>query len=251
MNSKLLKYLEKRPAPTVSGRDLISVPVIVGDSKVRYLEDAFVTSQAECKSAMPIQFYSRSGYGVADLYDWLVAFLPERFGNYRKKVTLYIWIGTCDLTEKKPGGIINLRNPSTDDVKSYMDGQFQRLLSLVDKFPRMIEGICLLECPCFSIRMYNEYKGANPDNYKEQDALLDDQVFEVNEVIRRLSYECDDIAPPKLNEILHHSRKPKGQSATPYTNFGLYLDGIHPKPLLARAWMRKIEYAVCNRCYSQ
>ena len=77
--------------------------------------------------------------------------------------------------------------------------------------------------------MYNEHKGADSDDFITQDAILHEQVYEINEIIRRLPYDSKERSSPKFNTDLRFSRKDKGESSTHHTNYGPYLDGIHPQ----------------------
>ncbi|XP_062621663.1 uncharacterized protein LOC134283229 [Saccostrea cucullata] len=99
-NSKLLKYLER----LIISKSVVSRPILISHSKGYYLNKHLDLLKI---SRVFVQFECRPGARFADFYPWLkrnLAGLVQQYGQ----ITLYIWLGTCDITQKS-GKYIDLR----------------------------------------------------------------------------------------------------------------------------------------------
>nr|XP_034321263.1 uncharacterized protein LOC117687937 [Crassostrea gigas] len=99
-NSKFLKYLE-RP---MEFKSLVSRPVLISDSKGVYLKRHLDLLK---KSRIFVQFECRPGARFANFIAWLKKNLSNLVQQHGW-ITLYIWLGTCDTTQKS-GRYIDLR----------------------------------------------------------------------------------------------------------------------------------------------
>ena len=109
--------------------------------------------------------------------------------------------------------------------------------------------LVLLEVPYFSIKEFNRHLGHRyPEEFKKQDTDLILALDKLNKKIRDVNKENQTIAP-KFSVDLKASRSTKGKRTKYSINYNVYNDGIHPKPLLAKYWMRKIEELARRDCY--
>lgn len=160
-NSKLLKYLE-RP---MEFKSLVSRPVLISDSKGVYLKRHLDLLK---KSRIFVQFECRPGARFANFIPWLKKNLSNLVQQHGW-ITLYIWLGTCDTTQKS-GRYIDLRYvDSTLCVKNivqYIDlfvlfiGQFKEVVPI------------FFEIPPYFIVEWNRIKGhSDPQHFKEKDKM--------------------------------------------------------------------------------
>ena len=87
--------------------NLAKIPVILSDSKGANLEAAV---DPQCHPENKIKFWYRKGKRVNEQYLWLKDNLHTELQKLdTHHITLYIWLGTCDLTEKSDKFIIFVR----------------------------------------------------------------------------------------------------------------------------------------------
>ena len=162
-------------------------------------------------------------------------------------VTLYIWLGTCDLTVKE-GKFISLR--STDfQVVTDLCQTYQDILKYMRKFPTV--RLIFLQIPLYSVYWWNAFHNhPEPDQFVKQDEILHDQLYEVNKYLVTLNnYLHEGINSPDFNSDILASRKGHYDRKTRYsTSFALYLDGIHPSPVLAKLWLIRLCLRFANDC---
>ena len=96
--NKQIRRLESK----ISDSELNFTPIIVSDSKARYLEQE-VIAPVERK----LVWWFQSGASAKDQLHYIKDNLEVQLQRY-PRIILYIWVGTCDLT-KKEGKFIYLR----------------------------------------------------------------------------------------------------------------------------------------------
>ncbi|CAG2201358.1 unnamed protein product [Mytilus edulis] len=240
--TKLVKFLQTARKPLAGTQQL--TPAILSDSKGSYLRDQVVN-----KSDRNIIWWCKGGATIDDRYHWLKSNIVkkiEQLGN----ISVYIFLGTCNLTSKNKTGEITLTSQQehfTDEIISKL-GQF---VTLFKKYPS--SKLTILEIPVYSITEWNRYKGhKNPETFKDQDSQLQKQIENINEWIHTTNQELGSRSP-LLN---HHLRARKQQArgkhkpCKKYYNVKLYKDGIHPKQLLAKAWLAEIVEQVHKDCWA-
>jgi hypothetical protein len=99
--------------------NLKKVPIILSDSKGERLEAVVdLINHPENK----IYFWYRKGTGVNEQYLWLKENLQEKLRILgTNHITLYIWLGTCDLTVKSDK-FIKIRSEDFSAVRSLCKG---------------------------------------------------------------------------------------------------------------------------------
>lgn len=242
--SKLRKYIDR---PLHFNGRLRSKPIILSDSKGFSLKQHLDLIEQFQEN---IIIECRPGARLQDYFHWLrrnLLRLVNNFGN----ITLYVFLGTCDLTVKK-GKFTELRH--TDDISaiSYAKFQIERYISFVKQFTTVT--LVFLEIPPYSIEAWNKAKGhRDPKNFHSQDFILLERIALVNEYIRIVNEKSSEnrdlpLSSPRFKLDLLKFRKEKGGKQRKTLNFSNYKDGIHPTCLLARCWMKRIVAQILTDC---
>ena len=87
-----------------------------------------------------------------------------------------------------------------------------------------------------------------PQVFTNDDQTLCATVKKVNDTIKEINLENGKHSPV-FNCDLERSRKGMSQNGRYYLNFSLYADSIHPNPLLAKLWLRRIAAQIKRACY--
>lgn len=231
------KYLHKADS---LDRDLPSrkrTAIVLSDSKGNYIKQ-HVTNRVEQDI---IWCCNKSQTSEAGLH-WLFANIDKKLERYGE-LSIYIWLGTCDLTIK--GKYVALKSNYLD-VSAKTIEKYQ---SLLDDTRFKGVKIVFLEIPYFSIKEYNRFLGhKDPDSFVEQDQQLETAISKFNSQIHKLN-EVNGVKSPKFCVDLIRGRGRKRSGVKYYNNFNVYTDGIHPKPILAKYWLRKIAECVRRDCY--
>ena len=157
---------------------------------------------------------------------------------------------TCDFTKFDR----RTRYLSLDEDVSVADvvDKLQNIKREVLKVNASTEVI-FLQCPVFSIRLWNEYQNhSNPDSFKDDDEALIGKIGNLNDEIDSIN---STRSPPFSLDLLRASKVRRGRSQnriqTKYAyNFkDLYKDGIHPIDTLAKLWLRKLQQIVIEKCF--
>lgn len=239
---KLHKFLQTNTVPTVSVRSV--TPVILSDSKGRFLSDQ-VDPVENVESQ--IIWWSESGAKIQDRYNWLTSNLDREI-NQIGNIHLFIWLGTCNLT-KKSGKFIQLAHNDDTEVEliTYYIG---KIIDLLKGYTG--SRVTFLEIPEYSIVSYNKYHGHhNPSSFRIADKELQSQIYTLNGKIRDINESLNTISPEFTSDLRTKRtfRRRRRIIVQHYTNFSLYSDGIHPKNLLARYWLRKLAIYIANTCW--
>ena len=239
---KLANYLSKSNFnPPIGPRQF--TPVILSDSKGKYLKDNIVNSFDN-----NIVWWCRSGANIEDSFKWLKANIDNKLKTL-VKIRLYIWLGTCNLTSKDKGIHISLRS-TNDDTVNHIIEQLHTFQTFLAGYPQV--QYTFLEIPVYSIIHWNKSHN-HPDTtiFKEQQTLLENQVQKVNDEIRKLNCEIGTNSPD-FSKFLKASTRHRTRSkytTWKYFNFNLYRDGIHPGQSLARVWLREIGDRIKTQCW--
>ena len=228
--ARLLKHIAK--GTRIVNNNLTFKPVIVGDSKGSRLKSLSTGSG--------IQFYCKGGATSTDTIAWLqrnIGKVVQQFGQ----IHIYLWIGTCDLTSKD-GHYISL-NPESSIKKLKDNFSYIRDHYLTDKV-----HITFLQVPYYSIRIWNKLKGhKEPENFKNDDIILNERVNAINEFIDNLNSEIN-VYSPKFNLDLVRSRKSRKTTARYSWNFKLLPDGIHASKKLSLSWLTSLVKNINSDC---
>ena len=110
--------------------------------------------------------------------------------------------------------------------------------------------IIFLEIPPYRIREWNKAKGhPDPDSFLSQDLALYERLSLVNDYIKELNSRISKKSP-RFTLDLRRTRKSKKRSNYKRVSitFSGYKDGIYPKPLLARCWLKGIVKLILRDC---
>ena len=229
--AKFEKYLNK---PLILNRPLRKQPILLSDSKGNYLKP--YTEYIE-QYGYTIDLACKKGARFCDSYFWLERNLARKVQNYNQ-VVLFVLLGTCDLTVRK-GKYIQLRHSSDSIAVSYLQSQIDRYIRFVSEFSSVT--LIFLDIVPYSIKEWNKSRGhSDPDLFLQQDLELYERICLVNDYIRHVNY-CAGVKSPNLKSDLIRYRKAKlNKGYRVSVSFSYYLDGIHPGPLLACCWMKRI-----------
>lgn len=239
MHSQLQKYLD---IPIHPPRGLQKHAILISDSKGRYLRNHSDLIQ---QFGFQIEFQCFGGARFCDYFYWLQSNLDKKVRIFGQ-IVLYIFLGTCDLTGKK-GRFIDLKHEDDAVAISYMYHQIDRILNFVKHFPTV--SVVFLEIPPYSIQTWNQSKGhRDPSSFLSRDLILYERICIVNDYIKSVNEQVGAISP-RFKLDLYRKRKGKGAShGRTSINFSNYTDGVHPKSLLARCWMKRIVLLVFRDC---
>lgn len=239
---KLCKYLEK-PVPPIEGHKQLT-PLVLTDSKAKYLIEHCTT---EVQSQIRWRF--RSGQTTQQGFEYLQKNIDRDIGHL-DNIHIYIWLGTCDLTDYD-GTYINLS--SEDDIVSTLTAKFRKFIDLLNPYPAC--RITFLEIPPYSILEFNKTrKHEHYSSFKDQDNQLLQSISKVNEHIREINQSLNTFSPNFGVDVSHHhtvaTSKSKKLTLRDQYYFDLYEDGVHPKTELAQVWLKKISLQIQKDCWS-
>lgn len=213
------------------------VAAILSDSKANYIK-SYATSNVDSG----IVWWSTKGLTTEIAFNWLYEKIDSKLRKYGE-ISIYIWLGTCDLTKKNKYVSLNVSYEAdlTKTIENYRklsDYARSRNLKLI-----------FLEVPYFSITEYNRFLGhKDPETFRDQDCHLKRAIESLNVEIHRLN-KGNGTCVPRFCIDLIRSRGSRGRKPRYYENYNVYKDGVHPKPILGRYWMRKITELVRRDCY--
>ena len=164
-------------------------------------------------------------------------------------IHLYIWLGTCDLTTKNKDGTISLARQHSETSKNIFE-ELQKFKLLLQPYPN--SRITFIEIPHYSITKWNSCVKKSPTEDRiNQDQELHQQILNLSTQIQDLNSSLN-VWSPLLNLHLKASKQVKRGKNKPrkqYINYQLYLDGIHPKSILANAWLAEISTLIRTDCW--
>lgn len=216
-------------------------PIIVTDSKGKYLRNSNTnTDQTDTK----IHWYGRGGFTTTNAVNFLTNEKLRTLLRHNGRISIYIFLGTCDFTVLERKRIIRLRKPTFKYLRTY----FKNINTLKSRCTSRRLKITFLQCPYYSIEKWNRAQGhENPSVFKDDDKTLTRVIDRANSHIDRVNREFSTYTP-RLNQDLLRSRKRAGHKPRYSIRFGLLKDGIHPKPRLARSWLASIKRKINKDC---
>ena len=233
---KLLKYIGRRFEPP-TGEKLLT-PIVRTDSKGKYILRQSIENN--------IKWWFQSGRTSGQGLDWLRENLEAKIGHL-DNISLYVWLGTCDLTEYN-FPYITLRSNTSELVQKIVEN-FQEIPEILQKYPGY--KLTFLEIPHYSIYKWNKsHKHPDINKCLAEDDTLANHVAEINDHISYINNNLNTRSSGVSLDILHRSNsKKKHKSAKDQYNYQLYLDEIPPSRNLARVWLRKISLKVKIDCW--
>ena len=221
---------------------LRTIPIVLSDSKAKYLErEVNWSKHPENK----IFWWYEKGADTERQLNWLKSNLEQKFEELSSRhFTLYIWLGTCDLTEKS-GKFIQLRSENNDRVKHVCD-TYKEIYKFIANFPTI--KLVFLELPYFSVYLWNLYKEhPEPEQFRAHNKLLETQIRAVNSFVKETNLLLRGHSP-YFGLDLEKVRKQRGKPPVYSYNYGLYLDGVHPHPDLALLWLIRLCLIIIEDC---
>ena len=221
---KIIDYLQSPRSITIGTR--ILRPVILSDSKGVYLKGKILHPEDRQFVWWNIE---------RELY-WLGEHIHDKIRELGD-IHLYIWLGTCNLTKKNKDGTISLTSQQPNAAIHI----FTELIKFQELFvPYQNCRTTIVEIPNYSITNWNtKVKGQQSDDRLNEDKELHAQIDQLNESIHQFN-SSSGVQSPLLNLHTKASKQVKRDRNKPrkqYTNYRLYADDIHPKRMLAKAWL--------------
>jgi len=207
---------------------LRTIPIVLSDSKGRYLQrEVDPNRHPENK----IFWWCNKGAKTECQFQWLKDNLLTKFEELSSEhLTIYVWLGTCDITHKI-GDFIELTSVNNDSVNKICNS-YKEIYKFLSGFPTI--KVVFLELPFYSIYLWNLYrKHPNPHKYREQDKLLSNQISAVNSFIRETNTVLRAHSP-NFGLDLEKCRKHRGKPTEYSHNYGLMQDGVQPHPKRAK-----------------
>ena len=234
------RVLHLRPDPLIQPR---RTPILLSDSKGFYLKE-----EVSINPETFIQFWCTSGATAEDQLNYLQQNLEAQIDIY-ENITLFVWVGTCNLTKKTTDGYIEITSKDNSAAYTLIE-TLKQVYHFVRQFGSSVK-LVFIQVPIYSITHYNKYKNhQNPDTFTEQDFLLRQQIDIVNQYIDDTNRILHSYSPHLSQDLLKSKRNSIFSVRTKYSyNFNLYKDGIHPKPLLAKLWLARFCRLVHDFCY--
>ena len=215
-----------------------STAVIVSDSKGNYLKQ-----HAQTSLERSIIWLGHSGLNSEEGINLLKSKLAELTRTYGR-LSVYLFLGTCDITQKV-GDFISLKQ----SYRSIRDEVIRLYTELADFAQSNSLDLTLLEIPIYSIKEWNKYYGDPcPEVFDRNDKQIYKSVIKVNNAIKSINSRLLKHSP-SFSLDLENNRKPHGRNERYYFNYCLLKDGIHPSPLLAKLWLRRIAALIRQDCY--
>lgn len=239
--NKLEKYLAK-PNPTLDNPpENRLIPVFLSDSKGRYLR---------YEAAVPLEHNivwvdqgHEGGRTTRQGLEWVRQNVKNFPTRYPYGFVLFVWLGTCNFCDLNASRHLNLKNLARVSAETILDLKKIVRLGAEHNFQ-----VILLEIPVFCTQEWNRRHGHQaPEEFREQDRLIQRDIQLVNEEIRKINVESGKVTP-LFNVDLKRKRQRLSVSNS-YFNFSQFRDGVHPDRLLSRYWLRKIAELVLLECY--
>ena len=217
--------------------------ILIADSKGNYIKDKITT-----ESKLNIKFITRKGWKIQEVIDWAERELTNECRHF-DKITCYIWLGTCNLTEyTRSSKYITLQAHNDSNVK-YLKRKFIELKHLIQS-SLANSKVVFLEVPAYSIQWWNRKHGhKTPTDFATDDQLLQDQIYQLNKYIVEIN-GSEELSPKfELDQRKVSVRKGKKDE---YYNFNLMKDdGVHPSSNLATLWLRRIANKILKQCFTK
>ena len=239
--TRLTKYLQLPRQPIEGTKQ--ATPVILSDSKGLYLKN-----QVQHPEERNIVWWCKKGATIEERLHWLGTNINSQIRE-QGNIHLYIWLGTCNLTKKGKSSSISIANQHPNAAEEVIDA-LQKFKDLMKPYPD--SRLTILEIPHYSIVHWNTARNhPKPETFKEQDEQLQQQIDDINKFIYQYNTTQHVRSLPLNNHLKARKQAPRGRNKPhkAYYNYNLYTDGIHPKPILARAWLKEINEQMKKDCW--
>lgn len=214
--------------------------MIITDSKGKHLRKHNTIVDG---TDQKIHWLGRSGFTSLDAVKFLSVSKLHSLLYHHRRISLYVFVGTCDFTSKGKR-FIQLKRPTDQTLRSY----FQNLEILKNRCSGNRIRLTFLQVPYYSIEAWNKSNGhKRPEIFKDDDKSLSRVINRANAHIDRLNEEVGSYTP-QFNQDLQQSKKRKGGKQRYSMKFALLKDGIHPGPKLARSWLASIKRKINKDC---
>ena len=246
MTDKKLRDYLARDFETPSGQKTL-IPILFSDSKGIRLQRAPTTNQVETS----IVYWCKAGDKIENRFSWLEENLENKL-RLLGSVHLYIWLGTCNITTRDKNGYISLTtnpNETLDHIVSY----YHKIIDLVCSHSNCKATV--LDVPVYSISAYNaRLNHKRPQQFYDQDSQLVQLILDLNRRSGTINQQKSTLSP-NFNRNLYTNSKSWNYAQTALHtrtayNINLYEDGLHPCPLLARVWLRKLAHQIKADCWT-
>lgn len=238
MTEKSLNKTLQRLQDNLRGKNFNFTPIVVSDSKGKRLQGQ--VGSISTLLTEKFVWWCYSGARIAEQKQWIKNNLKQELGRIGP-AAIFLWLGTCDLTERAPDGQIYLRDRGNSQV-DYIEQQYRELVEFLH---RENVKVVVLEIPIYSIKYWNAGKtGTIQEALSSEDEELKRQIDELNRRIGFINSENDAVSP-KLSVDLKRNRKKKGKNQL-HVNWKLLTDGVHPTSLVSKVWLLKIA-TYCRR----
>ena len=238
---KLERYLENCASLPQGYQRQIQTPLLLTDSKGDYISEH--ASNCIDRSIVWLGGKGWTSSRGLDYFTNNCDRLKATHGDFH----LFVWLGTCDMTSKnRRTRFVHLNdNYTRDAAKLIRNLEAYSTLASRKNFP-----VTILEIPVYCIREYNKYQcHSDTEIFAEQDRKLHLSIELVNIEIRKVNSRNVKISP-KFNSDLEFSRKSNSKHNKYRFCFSQFKDGVHPNPLLAKYWLRRISEKVDFQCFN-
>jgi hypothetical protein len=204
-----------------------TTPVFILDSKGIYLKNQ-IQYQEEHSSI----WWCKKGATIEERLHSLRSNIESKI-NEIGNIHLYIWLGTCNLTQKGKHFSNSLANPQPEPANEIIES-LQIFEIILKPYPGT--KLTILEVPHYSIVQWNTSRThPKPEIFKDQDEQLQNQIDQVNTFIQQYNTTLQSRSP-LFNHHLKARKEVRRGKGKPHKNYyNLYTDGIHPKLILAKA----------------
>jgi hypothetical protein len=238
---KLAKFMQKPRSVTIGHKS--KAPVIISDSKGEYLKSQIIHPEDR-----NIIWWCKRETTIDQSLRWLRSNIDskiQQLGN----IHFYVWLGTCNITTKTSDFTIALTSQSSDASNSVFN-KFKEYIDIIKPYPNC--KLTFVEIPHYSIVHWNKrIKPAKAESLTEQDIQLENQIEGLNKLIHDWN-TAQEVHSPLLNIHLiarKQIRRGKNKPSKKYINYNLLVDGIHPKPILAKTWLAELSQQIRKDCW--
>ena len=194
--------------------------ILLTDSKGHTLKNACPKIASHLMIFGQLSGVSRRHWLIWPFFDYEHLFIA------REKIALYVWSGTCDITQKEDKGH-NIFPRYKDQSCSLLvvQKQFQRLVDYASQFSEVT--LKFVEIPYISTTLWNG--DSAPDNSIQIDKGIETQVRSINLYIRELNSELGQNTLHLAHDCMNCRRPKSKNKPNRYTvTYRVLQDGVHP-----------------------
>ena len=197
MSDRRLKEqaLRLRPDPIITPTRTL---VLLSDSKGFTLKE-----QIKINPESYIEFWCKKGATAEDRLDYLQENLSHSLIRLNQ-ITLFVWIGTCNLTTKSDG-FIELASTNRNSAFELIN-ILKQIYHFVHTFGPSVK-LVFLHLPLYSINHCNKsHNHPDPDKFSDQDFVLHQHINIVNDYINDIN-RLLQVYAPRLSAYLLKSKR--------------------------------------------